>query len=90
MHYSYFIGVLDGFTFDAIMSWVYLAIVLTVLGALISGLIEYKVTDSSKRLVLVSGLTILFLLAFGVAGFCVFLVEYLVVKSVIADYTPIN
>ena len=88
MHYSYFIGILDNFTFSAAMSWVYLTIVLTVLGALISGLIEYKVTDSSKRLILTAALTILFLLAFGVAGFAVFLIEYLIVKSVIADYSP--
>lgn len=87
MQYSYFIGILDNLNFAATMSWVYLAIVLTVLGALISGLMEYRITDSSKRLILTSALTILFLLAFGVAGFTVFLIEYLIVKSVIADYS---
>lgn len=88
MQYSYFIGVLDNFNFDAVMSWVYLSIVLTVFGALISGLVEYKVNESSKRLILTSGLTIFFLLAFGLAGFIVFLIEYLIVKSIIADYSP--
>ncbi len=88
MQYSYFIGILDNLNFDAVMSWVYLAIVLSVITALISGLIEYKLSDSSKRLSLTAGLAIAFLLVFGLSGFVVFLLEYLIVKSIIADYSP--
>ena len=87
MQYSYFIGILSNLELASIMSWVYLAIIFTVLSSVVSGVIEYNLDNPSRRLLIVSGLSIATLLLFGVVGFGVFIIGHLVVMSVIADYS---
>ena len=87
MTYSYYIGLLSNLSFDSVMAWVFLAITILIVGAVICAALEMKKSSSVRDIVAASALHIIALFVLGLVGFLLLLIEYLIIKSVISDYS---
>tara|TARA_R110002126_G_C10490909_1_gene504522 strand:- start:35970 stop:36233 length:264 start_codon:yes stop_codon:yes gene_type:complete len=87
MKYSYLFGILSSFPETSILAWVFITIlVLIIVGAMVA-LIEFKANDASKKVFFLASYSIGFLLTFGIMGFVIVTLEYLIIRSFISDYT---